>query len=115
MDMFVLNKFARAASHGDPIHITGGGQILEAMDVRDAVEGILRLLEKPAGEWKSLYNLGTNKGYNIVRLAEMCVEAALKINGYRKSKICIEEQDISLDYSMASDLFFKDMKWITDI
>lgn len=72
----VLPNFARQALRGDPITVYGSGDQSRCFGhVRDAVEGLLRLVDTPAAI-NQVFNIGSTEETTIRNLAERVREAA---------------------------------------
>lgn len=72
----VLPTFARQALRGEPITVFGTGEQSRCFGhVRDAVEGVLRLMESPAAV-NGVFNIGSTEEVTIRRLAELVRDAA---------------------------------------
>ncbi|MDX1699728.1 MAG: NAD-dependent epimerase/dehydratase family protein, partial [Melioribacteraceae bacterium] len=52
-------KFMKSAFEGSDITIQNGTQTLDLLDVNDAVEGIVGLLDIKPSKWEKVYNLGS--------------------------------------------------------
>ena len=72
----VLPNFARQALRGEPITVYGSGDQSRCFGhVRDAVEGVLRLIEAPAAI-NEVFNVGSTEETTIRTLAEKVRDAA---------------------------------------
>jgi UDP-glucose 4-epimerase len=72
----VLPNFARQALRGEPITVYGTGEQSRCFGhVRDAVEGLLRLIEVPAAI-NQVFNIGSTEETTILALAEKVRAAA---------------------------------------
>lgn len=72
----VLPNFARQALRGEPITVYGSGDQSRCFGhVRDAVEGMLRLIESPAAI-NEVFNIGSTEETTILQLAEHVRDAA---------------------------------------
>ncbi len=72
----VLPNFARQALRGEPITVYGSGEQSRCFGhVRDAVEGMLRLIETPASV-NEVFNIGSTEETTIRGLAEQVRDAA---------------------------------------
>lgn len=111
VDVFVLSKFARQALSGDPIRISGGSQEFDIIDIKDTVDAFAALLRTPPESWKPVYNLGSKSSYNIVFMAQLCVEVASRFNKGIKAPILLDEEEVHMRYGMDSSLFYRDMNW----
>ena len=69
----VVSIFARAARDGAPLVVQSGGR-RDFTDARDAAQGILRAIERPAGH--RVYNIATGVGTTFRQLAELVIELA---------------------------------------
>ena len=109
-DIRVVSKFVNKALEGQPIKIIGGKQIFSYLDIRDAASGIISLLSVNPNKWKEVYNLGSNKRYSIIEIANIVLEVG---KNFIKEpvKIEIEDRGIVLDIGMDSSLFYKDTGW----
>jgi UDP-glucose 4-epimerase len=72
----VLPNFAAQAVAGEPITVYGTGEQSRCFGhVRDAVEAVVRLLQKPDA-YNQVYNIGSAEEVTINRLAELVRDAA---------------------------------------
>lgn len=106
----VISKFVDKALKSETIEIIGGKQVFSYMDVRDAGAGIIALLSMNPEKWKEIYNLGSNKRYNILDIASLVAEVAKEYTD-NPVRIQIEEKDIYLDVGMDASMFYKDTQW----
>ena len=112
VDVFVLSKFIIRALKGEKIVVRGGRQEFDIIDINDAASALAMLTESDDTLWKPVYNLGSELPYNIVRLAELSVSTASKLNGGIRSEIHIDDnEDIYLKNITESSLFRKDFSW----
>lgn len=106
----VISKFVTHAIRGENIRIIGGGQIFSYIDIRDAVSGLLSLIEKDPSKWQTVYNLGSNQRYTIIELANLVAKVAERYCS-TPVRIGIEKKDIHQDVGMDSSRFYHDMNW----
>ena len=71
MDERLVTRFVKAALTDEPIKLVGGNQVMAYMDVRDAAEGIIALMQTDTSVWKDVYNLGVPWRYTIREIAEI--------------------------------------------
>ncbi len=109
-DIRIVNKFIKKALTRQPIKIVGGEQQFSYIDIRDAVEGLLALLETSPEYWKPAYNLGYSKSYNIIELAKMVATIAQEYD-HNKVKIEVEKKHIPLISDLDCSLLYKDSQW----
>lgn len=105
-----VNVFVQNAIDGKPIHIVGGTQKVSLMDIRDAVDGILALIDTPISKWDKVYNLGTGKQNSIIEIAEIVKEVATKYVT-NEVEINVEKKDIFLNPCMNVSKFNKLTSW----
>ncbi|WP_321369251.1 NAD-dependent epimerase/dehydratase family protein [uncultured Draconibacterium sp.] len=106
-----LSKFVKLALAGEPIKLLGGMQLMERLDVRDAVDAIIKMLNTEPVNWKPVYNLGTNRTYTLKKFAEKSIEISSSKNGGIRSELLIEDKDIQMKFGMDSSSFYEDMNW----
>lgn len=109
-DQRITNKLVDQIVKGNNLNIIGGNQVFGFMDVRDAVDGIIKVLNSNMENWKEIYNFGTNEQHALSEIAEMVSTIGEK---YMDKKITVDYQDSTewKNSSMRCDLFFKDFSW----
>lgn len=106
----VLAKFVEKAIKGENIIIQGGKQKMERLDVRDAADAIISILKIDYTKWDTLYNLGTNKSYTILEMAEKVKKIYKEIyNG--DIDIIIEDSNINFELLMDSSKLYETTGW----
>lgn len=69
----ITNKFIDEAIAGNNLKLIGGRQRFGFLDIRDAVSGLLVMIQSNPENWDELYNLGTNESYTLEQIAnEVC-------------------------------------------
>jgi len=107
-------KFTELVCKNEDIVIRGGKQNLDLIDVRDAADGVISLLDISQTEWKSVYNIGTGGAANIKDIAN-AVNIAANGLGMEGSRIVVVPEDIDLDYGMDISRIIKDTGWFPKI
>ena len=106
----IASKFVQQALENTPIEIYGQ-HIFERLDVRDAIEGIIKLLSIPHNTWQKTYNLGSGQTFTINELAETVIKQVEKA-GKGKATYQVKSHDSkNLHFGMDSESFFKDTNW----
>ena len=105
-----VNVFVQNAIDGNPINIVGGTQRVSFMDIRDAADGIIALLNISTSKWEQAYNLGTGKQNSIIEIAEIVKEVAKSYTD-KEVVINIDKKDISLNPCMDVSKFTKLTSW----
>ena len=62
---------------GEHLKVVGGMQRYGFLDVRDAVEGLVKLAMSNPKSWKETYNLGRNESYTLLDVVE-CIAEQMK-------------------------------------
>jgi nucleoside-diphosphate-sugar epimerase len=107
----LLYKLTGNAMRGEPIIIHGGNQVVERMDVRDAVSAIALLLQLDSHLWNEMYCLGSNQVVDILSAARMVSERTSTRTG--RAAVAIQQLpgDIPLIAGMNTDLFMQATGW----
>ncbi len=100
----VISKLVKKALREEPITIIGGQQEVERLDVRDAINAIISLLKTDYRKWDLIYNLGNNKIYNIMAIAEKVATIAREKYG-KSVTINVNPSDIDQKIGMNSSKF----------
>ncbi len=109
-----INKLVERAKNIEDLNVYGGKQEYSFIDVRDAADGIMSMIERNDKVWERIYNLGSGKVYSLYNLAEMVVEIAK--NKYNKNiKINIIPSDNNCKIGMDTSLFKRDFSWLPKI
>lgn len=106
-----LSKMAREAFDGNPINVVGGMQEMERLDIRDAVDAIIKMTHSKPENWEPVYNLGSGQVNKLKDIVETTIEAATKLNGGKRSKVFTEKKEITMKFGLDSSLFYADMNW----
>jgi len=105
----VVYKFVERVLKNEDLSIQGGQQNFSFIDVRDAAEAIIRLLNISYRKWDRFYNLGPEKQTNIVDLAKSVCDYAKSIG--KKSSYMIHKDDILLNTGMDSKRLYQTIGW----
>lgn len=69
----ITNKLVAQAVAGNDLQIVGGRQRFGFLDVRDAANALIAILNSNPELWDEVYNLGTNESYTLEEIAqEVC-------------------------------------------
>lgn len=97
-----ITKVVGRALKEHRIDLRGGTQILDVLNVADAVSAIIQLLELPPTDWSTEYNLGSGKPTSIVELAQVIKDEVEQILG-EGNEVAItltEDPSVSLQYGL---------------
>ena len=102
---------AQAIAGGD-LKVYGGEQRLERIDVRDAVAGVVAVLEASSAKWKPIYNLGPGEQYPLSEIAQIIVDEvnSAKIGSAVGIEI-VESQKAFPSFGMDVSAFQEDFSW----
>lgn len=105
----VIAKMVQNALKNEPITIRGGAQLLERIDVRDAANAIVELLQVDYQQWKKVYNVG-NEIFSISELAKRIQEIA---RTHYQLDVHLEQipENNTIRFGMDSSLLQKDTQW----
>ncbi|MGH2642872.1 MAG: NAD-dependent epimerase/dehydratase family protein [Chitinophagaceae bacterium] len=111
VEIDVLSKLVKKAMNTDTIRLTGGKQMIERLDIRDAVNGIIELMKSPSSNWKPVYNLGASHPIQLIDLTKLVVEVVSKEMNISKSLIEIEHKKSNQHFGLNSQSFYSDFNW----
>jgi nucleoside-diphosphate-sugar epimerase len=106
----LITRFVEQALRGEPLEILGEHRF-ERLDIRDAVQALLKLLEVPHREWEAVYNLGRGEAFSLRDLAETVLAQVDPLPGAAPSRIVTRIQDPPLAIGMDSTRFFQLTGW----
>ncbi len=106
-DYEILAKFVKKALTGETINLVGGMQKMQRLDVRDAVSGIIALLNSDPQHWAFAYNLGNNEQYKLEDMANFVSKVVAEKKAVNPVQIVIDPKEIDLEFALDSTLFNK--------
>lgn len=92
------------------IHIQGGNQKLDYVDIRDVTKAILNLVEMPHQEWPQVLNIGSGKQITLLELVQRIAKVSKEKFG-RELSYTIEDKEIKLELGMNIDKAMKCIGW----
>tara|TARA_R110002124_G_scaffold280092_1_gene453173 strand:- start:10932 stop:12938 length:2007 start_codon:yes stop_codon:yes gene_type:complete len=108
----LLTKMTRQALDGKPLTVVGGQQQMERLDIRDAVDGIIRLLQMPSERFKPIYNFSSGETHLLIDIAHKVAEVTSKKTNKKQVEIKIDNsKDIQMKFGMDSSIFYEDINW----
>lgn len=105
----VPNIFLKKLMDGEDVTVRGEKQIFSFLDIRDAAEAIIRVMGSNI-PWKEAYNLGTPESYDLLDLAYR-IQAFVKNKNPNCGQVIHTPEDVYLNNTMDSSLFYKDFSW----
>lgn len=113
LNIGIMVNFVLKALKSEKIILNAGGkQIVETLDIRDAVDGIIKLLNSSSENWKPIYNLGSSSPIKLIDLTNLIVDVVSKETNLTKSEIEIKEEGSILYFGMDCQNFYQDFNWI---
>jgi nucleoside-diphosphate-sugar epimerase len=106
----LINRFVDRVLEGKDIVISGGEQQFAYLDVRDAAQGIIAILNSRKKTWKNTYNLGSKNVYSIIDIAKTINCIASETSG-NSAKIIIKKSPTKLFDGMDSSILYSDSDW----
>ena len=105
----LLSKIVSNILQGEDIIVMGGNQIMERLDIRDAVAGLVSVLRNTDKKWNPVYNLGSGKQYSLIEIIEEIKQCAKEL-GYTTNLIK-QDGNNQLKFGLNVELFKKDFDW----
>jgi nucleoside-diphosphate-sugar epimerase len=106
----VAHIFCKKAILREPIHVQGGNQKFDYVDIRDVTKAIAKLIEMPHQEWPEVLNIGSGKQITLLEI----VQTVSKISKEKFGKDIhhtIEEKEIKLELGMNIDRAKECIDW----
>jgi nucleoside-diphosphate-sugar epimerase/carbamoylphosphate synthase large subunit len=107
----MLAKFVNQAMTKQDIHIIGGQQMFDLLDIRDAANAAIALIQTNPLDWEPLYNVGTGFQYSILEIANLVIDRVHQKIGQSKVKVTLEEKDIKMRFGMDRTKFSEFTGW----
>ncbi len=106
----VVNKLVRQAFESKEVYIKVGNQKFGFLDVRDAVEGILKFALSESKLWQKEYNFGAEQIYTLDDIADV-VSKVVERYSVHKIDIHRESSNDELNSELDSKMFYEQCKW----
>ena len=109
-DVRMTNRFVKMAIESEPITINGGDQLISYLEVRDAAEALIKMIEIDKCEWEKQYNLGNNNSFSLNKLIEV-IKTTGREYGVHNIEVVYKEDNSNFNNSLTSDLFYQEFNW----
>lgn len=109
-DERIVTKLLNNAIRDNLISLVGGTQRFSFLDIRDAVSGLIALIENSSKNWKNIYNLGTKENYTIIDLANYIANFVNKTHEGNVT-ISLSKSEILQSILLDNSLFCNDFNW----
>lgn len=106
----IVNRFVKSALEQGIININAGKQKFGFLDVRDAAEALKTIVFSNPDDWKRVYNVGTDKEWGILQLAETVCDIVENLTG-RKPELNISESEEIFSSALNSTSFSNQFGW----
>ena len=101
-----LSKLVKNAIDSNSITIQGGDQQLEIMDIRDATNAVISILNYSPHKRHEIYNVGSNGIYKLKSVAEI-IQKVIKRKNDKSVDLEYLENTSTLNFGMANDLLLE--------
>ena len=105
-DQRVTNKMIDDAIYNKQIKVINNQKIFGYMDVDDAAEAVIALLETNTIYWEPIYTVGVGCGYKLIDISKLIVDLSNKLMNVAVEVKIKEEEDFG-NTSVSCDLFSK--------
>src|SRR5699024_880288 len=109
-DIRMINRFVKKVINNEIIEIYGGDQTISYLDVRDAADALVQMLNTTDIDWNVVYNLGSNEKYTLNNLVKE-IERVAKDYNFQKVKVNKHTKDEAFSNSINSTLFYDTFNW----
>lgn len=106
----VIPYFVKSTINNNDLILKNSQNLLSIIDVRDAAEGIAKIIDLKPTEWDKVYNLGNNWQITIEDLAKNIIEKAGKY-GFNKSSIIKYDNNKIIDARLNNNLLMEKTGW----
>ena len=110
----IINKMVKFAVENHKIRIVGGSQLFSFLHLEDAVCGLSAVIKAGDGNWKSVYNLGTDERYTIKELASV-IAATVEEKTGTPVVTELEESDVKHAIPLDVSAFTGDFNWCAKV
>jgi len=111
LEVDVLSKLVKKAMNSEQITIVGGAQQIERLDIRDAVQALIMLLNNSMQRWEPVYNLGAGRSHTLFELTQKVIALVSETLNKPPSVVTKEEKDLKRKAGLNSNLFYRDFGW----
>lgn len=110
LEVRMTNRFVKQALEGNTLVVNGGNQKVSYLEVRDAVEALIAMINTDSNVWKPTYNLGNYHYLSVLEIANSVKNIA---GNYQINDINIEvnEGTSSFNNLINSESFYNDFQW----
>ncbi len=107
----LLYKLVDQVINNKQLSINGGKQKFERLDVRDAADGIVRVVQSDVKGLNSIYNLGSSQNYELRELVDRVVKISREFNLKYELFPSIIASDDERALGMDSSMFYSTFDW----
>lgn len=106
-----IGKMVKLAKSQGKLTIYGGSQKMERIDIRDAVSGLVVVINSDSSDWKDIYNLGADRQYSLEAAVGLIAE---EVEGELKTTVelsRVELKEPARDSGLNMEAFKADFGW----
>ena len=107
----LVSRFVKQIKNAEDLNLVGGTQIIERLDVRDAVSGLIALLNTESKKWKSIYNLGSGNTITLLELSKKIIHIGKHQYNLNGVKLNLEKKDVDMKFGMDISQIKTDADW----
>ena len=112
LDVDVLSKMTLRALAGQPLIVTRPDQMIQRIDIHDAVDGVITLIQNMDKACSSVYNLTSPELQPVIEVAEhVSKSVALRLSKAAVPVVFAEPQQSRTEVGMSSQRFANEMNW----
>lgn len=108
----LLSKLTSQTLSNKDLNIVSGKQVMERLDIRDAINALCKMIISNPQNWNEVYNINSGERISLEDIAHKVVGVVKANEPSNKSKvIIIQNDDIEMNFGIDSSLFRNDFKW----
>lgn len=106
----IVNRFVKSAVEQGIINVNAGKQSFGFLDVRDAAAALKSVVFSNPDEWEKVYNVGAEREWGILQLAELVREITENLTG-KKIELNVNESEEVFSSALDSTAFSGHFGW----
>lgn len=107
----IINRFVKSALEQAAITVNAGHQSFGFLDVRDAAAALLCLAQEDCEKWDSVYNIGAEREWQILELAELAKNTVEERTGKALAAFEVNPSEDRLCSALDSTKFMTNFSW----
>jgi nucleoside-diphosphate-sugar epimerase len=107
----LLSRLSIQALRGESLTMLGGVNRMSRLDIRDAVGAIRALLCVPSVRWAPCYNVDSEEGCDLQKIARFVAEVVARLSGRPAVDVLLAEKETADSFGMDASRFRADTGW----